>query len=381
MEREIKEVKHKGRIAQTGIYLGKLFRMFIFQSDWKVLPMAAVIAGLVCFVVGNNLFVTMEGTLLGTFALSCICIWNGFFNSIQVICRERAIVKREHRSGMHISSYIAAHMIYQAFLCLCQSVITIQICRMMKVTFPAVPQITASVLVDIGITLFLTTYAADMMALMVSAFVHNTTTAMTIMPFLLIFQLVFSGGFFSLEGFSLKLTNLTVAKWGLTALCTQADYNHLPMVLLWNSAYKLKDIEINLDNKEEITNTVKDELSDVFVDQEVLNEVKDILVAEGIDLDKPLSNEGAEELNLILKREGIDVQIQGKKPVWEVMHYIEENGMRDELLLKSAEFNQNPSYDGGAFNVLKCWSVLILFIAVFSGLSVISLEFIDKDKR
>ena len=91
---EINAKRHTGRIPQTFIYLGKLFRMFIFQNDWKVLPMAAIIAGLISFAVGSNLFKTMEGTLTGSFAVACICIWNGFFNSIQVICRERAIIKR-----------------------------------------------------------------------------------------------------------------------------------------------------------------------------------------------------------------------------------------------------------------------------------------------
>ena len=241
---EINEIKHRGRSSQVLICLGKLFRMFIFQNDWKVLPMSAIIAGLVSFVVGANLFKTQEGTLMGTFALACICIWNGFFNSIQVICRERPIVKREHRSGMHISAYITAHMIYQAFLCLCQTVITIVVCTMTRVTFPSESLITPWPMIDIGITLFLTTYCADIMALMVSAIVHNTTTAMTIMPFMLIFQLVFSGGFFQLSGFSVKITNFTIAKWGLTALCSQGNYNAKPMVTLWNAVAKFQNLEV-----------------------------------------------------------------------------------------------------------------------------------------
>ena len=238
-----KSIKHRGRFSQVFIYLGKLFRMFIYQNDWKVFPMAAIISGLVCFVVGRNLFKTQEGTAMGTFALACICIWNGFFNSIQVICRERAIVKREHRSGMHISSYITAHMIYQAFLCLGQTFITLMVCRITKVSFPTESLITPWAIADIGISLFLITYCADMMALMVSAFVHSTTTAMTIMPFLLIFQLVFSGGFFQLEGIAMKVTNITISKWGLTALCSQGDYNSLPMVTLWNAVAKLQNME------------------------------------------------------------------------------------------------------------------------------------------
>jgi hypothetical protein len=68
-----RRIKHTGRFLQTIIYLGKLFRMFLFQNDWKVLPISAVIAGLVAFSVGQNLFMTMEGTLMGGFAVACIC--------------------------------------------------------------------------------------------------------------------------------------------------------------------------------------------------------------------------------------------------------------------------------------------------------------------
>lgn len=69
------ELKYSGRIAQIGIYFKKFLRMFVYQSDWKVLPIGAVIAALVTFVVGANMFVTQEGTTTGTFALACVCIF------------------------------------------------------------------------------------------------------------------------------------------------------------------------------------------------------------------------------------------------------------------------------------------------------------------
>ena len=121
----MKKEKHQGRISQLGIYLGKYLRMFVYQNDWKVIPMSAIIAGVVTVVVGSNMFVTQEGTLTGTFALACVCLWNGVFNSIQVVCRERAILKREHRAGLHVSSYLGAHMIYQFLLCLAQTGVTL----------------------------------------------------------------------------------------------------------------------------------------------------------------------------------------------------------------------------------------------------------------
>ncbi|MBQ3479763.1 MAG: hypothetical protein IJH25_16535, partial [Clostridia bacterium] len=54
--------RHRGRGVQVFIYLGKLLRMFVYQSDWKVLPMAALIAGLVGMVIRRKFFINMEGT-------------------------------------------------------------------------------------------------------------------------------------------------------------------------------------------------------------------------------------------------------------------------------------------------------------------------------
>lgn len=236
--------RHRGRRGQIPIYVGKFFRMFGFQSDWKVLPMAALIAGLVAMVTGENMFETMEGTFQGSFALACICMWNGFFNSIQSVCRERAIVKREHRAGLHISSYIAAHMIYQAFLCLCQTLITIFVCLFMNVDFPTEGFITPFFLVDFGISLFLITYAADMTSLLISCIVKDTTSAMTVMPFMLIVELVFSGAMFSLPDWSSVLTDCSLLKWGLQVLCAQSDYNSQRMVSVWNQIFKFRNYEI-----------------------------------------------------------------------------------------------------------------------------------------
>lgn len=227
--------KHIGRIRQTFIYLGKLVRMFIFQNDWKVLPMAAAIAGLVSMAIGKGLFTTMEGTLQGALAMSCVCIWNGFFNSIQSICRERPILKREHRAGLHISSYLAAHLIYQMLLCILQVIIMIYVCAHTGVIFPEKGVISDAFIPELFITLFLLTYASDVLALAVSAVVRNTTAAMTVMPFLLIVQLVFAG-FFSMPSSLSGVSDLMITSHGIEGLCTIGRYNELPAVVIWNRA-------------------------------------------------------------------------------------------------------------------------------------------------
>ena len=309
-------LKHKGRIGQMWIYLGKFLRMFVYQNDWKVLPIGAVIAAVVTFVVGANLFKTQEGTKLGVFALVCVCIWNGFFNSIQVVCREREIIKREHRAGLHMSSYVGAQMIYQLLLCIAQTVVTMVICSITGVKLPAMGVVTGFGILDMSISILLVTYTADLMALMVSCIVTNTTTAMTAMPFLLIFQLVFSGGFFELSGIADKIKYLTIPHWGMDSLCAIGRYNDLPMVTLWNTVFRFRDVEVD-----------------------------------------------------------------GFKPVEETLRIIEENGLREDILRWSGQNNANPAYAAEAGIVLNNWIMLVVLLAAFAIISVIALEFIDRDKR
>jgi len=237
--------RYRGRIAQVGIYFARQLVMFVYQSDWKVLPMAALIAGLVGMVIRNRLFINMEGTLIGGFAMVMVCIWNGCFNSIQVVCRERDVIKREHRSGMHISSYVVSHTLYQLLLCLLQTVVTLYVTKAVGVKYPARGLFTRWMIVDFGVSIFLITFASDMMALWISSLSRNTTIAMTIMPFILIFQLVFSGGLMTLPGWTRMLTPLTISNPALKVVAAQGDYNNRPMMVIWNQLEKMKDKELS----------------------------------------------------------------------------------------------------------------------------------------
>ena len=204
----------RGYFRQIPIYLGKFFRMFIYMDDWKMLPMAALIAGLVSFAVGQAVFVNMEGTVKGSLALTCVCIWNGFFNSIQAVCRERQIVKREHRAGMKLTSYITAHIIYQAFLCLLQALITLTVCKITRIHLPQEGIITPFFYIDITLSFFL-----------------------------LIFELLFSGGVFALTQTTEVISYFTIARWGMCAICALGNYNALPMTSIWKQIIKLQNYE------------------------------------------------------------------------------------------------------------------------------------------
>lgn len=236
------QLQYKSRLEQVPIYLGKQFRLLFYEKNWKVLPMSALIAMLVTYVLGKKMFHNMEFTKYGSLAVVCVCIWNGMFNSIQSICKERSIIKREHRSGLHISSYVMAHMIYQAVICLIQVLITIIIFRVFGMYFPDTGLVTGSFTVDLAISMFLMTYAADMLALMTSCIAHTTTTAMTIVPFLLVIQLVFAGSIFPLERAGAKfLANFTISNWGINAVNIAADYNSQDSIVIYTALNAMKD--------------------------------------------------------------------------------------------------------------------------------------------
>lgn len=459
-------VRHRGRLEQIRIYLGKMLRMFVYENDWKVLPMAALIAALVSMVIRDKIFVNMEGDLMGAFSLTCVAIWNGCFNSIQVICRERPIIKREHRSGMHISSYIISHMIYQALLCLAQSALTVVVCQYSGLNIPVQGFITDWMIVDIALTLFFISYASDMLSLWISAIAHSTTTAMTIMPFVLIFQLVFSGGIFALPEWSEAISDFTISSSGLKCLAAQADYNNAPMATGWTTLQKLQDKEIggtvtvgqvldffsDQDNKviadirsREImaTTTVGElwgKISSSSTYRELYNQQINVSNALNLLSKGEASDENPKDLRTILQTvisseegtEGTDAEMiqVGKIIEWLQLNQIAENmkdqqigaqmtvgelvdliasnpdassfrdkgislkttvgrlmemigvdKVKDMIQRQTAIVSRVPDYERTLENILAYWLKLVFFAGIYALLAMITLEFIDKDKR
>ena len=419
-------VRHRGRLAQVGIYLGKQLRMFVYQNDWKVLPMSALIAGLVGMVIHRKMFINMEGTMMGAFALVCVCIWNGCFNSIQVICRERDVIKREHRSGMHISSYIFSHMLYQLLLCMAQTGITLYVTYTLGVQYPKEGLITPYMIVDIGISMLLITYASDMLSLWISALSHNTTTAMTIMPFVLIFQLVFSGGMLTLPAWTEALTPFTISNPGLKVIAAQADTNHRPFVTISDMVGRMRNNEISVDITlgqaiDALTDTenptIADlrgfrlngevtfgEIVDMAYSSKILEEHRNDVILSDVTLGNVV--DAIKESGLL---EGFsDERFKADTTVGELVDWLASSSYvqahRDEkytfhtsvgglldivgqdkvksfLEEKAAQASYKKQYELSKENIAEYWLHLGSFVLLFALLATITLEFIDKDKR
>ena len=388
--------RHRDRLSQVPIYLGKQFRFFINESDWKVIPMAAVIAMLVSVVIRNRIFANMEGCIIGSFALTCVALWNGCFNSIQAICRERAIIKREHRSGMHITSYMFSHMVYQFVLCLVQTIVSLYVMHATGVPFPEEGIfLKKMMIVEFGITMLLISYAADMMSLFISSIAHTTTAAMTVMPFVLIFQLVFSGGVIPLPERIQPLSNFTISNYGIKAIASQCGYNELPMAAGWTAVNSMRNSEINevitvgqvLDilnsdalakHREDVVISPKTEAEMLeILDLGITGNAEKMVIKDPITFGELLDFANSSELIQKRRDKSFPVDIT----VGDLMEIFGEDNVKNFLQQRTAEAAQKKQYEKTRVNVLINWFFLCVFILGFALMSTVSLELIDKDKR
>ena len=243
----LEEERIHGKHTWIGDFSGnskRLLKFFAFRYDWVNLPIAVVLTTIVASIAKADFFTSMDGTVKGSLALTCTAIWNGCFNSIKTICRERGNVRRMKEKGMYISSYIVAVIIYQALLCLAQTVLAMYTCTLIGIRFPYDGVIVNSLVFEIGITMFLISFAADMLCLCISATVKEVATAMTVMPFILVLQLVFSGSVINISAWSNSISRLTISSYGVKCIAAQAGYNDKPMMLGWNLLESIRDNEV-----------------------------------------------------------------------------------------------------------------------------------------
>lgn len=211
------------RFGQIKIYIGKCYRLFINEKQWKFIVSAFVIMILISVVTSENMFQDYADTRKSSFAVICACIWVGIFNSIQSICRERQIIKREHRAGLHISSYILAHGIYELALCSVECVIITGMVLIKNASHLPESGIVTFMALDMFITFLLIIYSSDTLAMLVSCIVKTENEAMTVMPFVLIVQLIMSGMLFELSGVTEVISYFTVSRWGLNGITAIAN--------------------------------------------------------------------------------------------------------------------------------------------------------------
>ena len=218
--RERKESSGKIRKQKTAYFrqlhvLTMRYAELIWNDKMRlaILLLQPILIGLLLKLVSNDgVFSVYEDTQTMLFSLSCASIWIGLFNSIQEICKERTILKREYMANLKLPLYTISKFVIQLFLAAVQAFLLTLVFAVSQGEYPEGIWF-GSYVPEIFLTVVLTILASMSMGLLISALVKTGDKAMTLAPFVLIVQLLFSGILFKLEDAAKYIAYLTVSKW------------------------------------------------------------------------------------------------------------------------------------------------------------------------
>ena len=174
------------------------------------------------------------------------------------------------------------------------------------------------------------------------------------------------------------ITNFIISNYGLKLITAQADYNHLPLGSAWNTVERMRSNEI----KGEVT---VGQVLDFLGDEEdpTVQEIRDIEVTdEDFLLQKLTVGDLVDLLNSDEDSEEYRSQtVEIDTTVDEVIRLIGEDKVHDYIVETTSATAREEAYELTALNILSYWSYLILFSLSFAALAMITLEFIDRDRR
>lgn len=228
-QEKIKKTAKKGLARQFGVLCKRYLNLMINDRQRMLLLLfqAPLLAYLISLVANGKEFEQYEVTKSLLFALSCCGFWIGILSSIQEICKERNILKREYMTGLNICSYILSKVAVLGLLCLVQTLLIVTTFTIL-LEYPGEGICMPSYL-EYCITTWFTAMAAAAMGLFVSSLFSNADRAMTVAPILLMPQILFSGVIFNLEDATEIVSYLTVCRWSMEGYGSTSDLNALTL--------------------------------------------------------------------------------------------------------------------------------------------------------
>ena len=206
-----------------------------FEIVWRdrrnlvlMLMQAPVISALLAIVFDPDIFDVVNGnyvqarTLL--FLMVCCSIWFGTSNAAREICKERAIYRRERSANLKIVPYVFSKVAVLFLLCVVQSAAMVAIIRG-RITLPNLGPV---LLEKMFLILLLSSVGGLAMGLLLSSLVSNPDKAGSLVPIILIPQLVLAGALIPLKGLAQDVSYVMLSKWGYEMLGQAARLQELP---------------------------------------------------------------------------------------------------------------------------------------------------------
>ena len=158
------------------------------------------------------------------FIFACIGIWVGLSSSVGEIVKEKAIYARERLINLGLIPYLGSKILIRSGLTLLQ---TLLIVAAVVIGFKSPESELIPWILGLGITVFLSLSASVSLSLMISALVKNENAANSILPLIMIPQIILSGVLFELKDIPAKLGWLTISRWSMGAYGALVNVNEM----------------------------------------------------------------------------------------------------------------------------------------------------------
>ena len=188
--------------------------------------MALLIFLITCIAVKKNVFVTFSATKACLFSVLMCGIWSGLFNSIALFYSERDYMLDDLSKFLRVRTYISANVFIQTILCSMEAVVASVVFGLIF-DYSNKGVVFTNRTLEYLVTFFLIMFSADMLGLLVGMMINSITSIMTVIPIVLIMQLLLSGCLFDLDGIMDSVAIVTTARWGFYALGSISDLNNM----------------------------------------------------------------------------------------------------------------------------------------------------------
>lgn len=344
--------------------LSVLIRRYVtlIKNDMERLAMIFIqpvlIGLLLALVAEKGVFDKMFETRSIMFALMSAGIWMGLFNTIQEIYKERVILKREYMANLKLPLYMLSKYVVQALIAIIQSVIMVAVFVALKGAPKCDGVIFGSSTFELMVTIFVTIYVSAGFGLLISAISKNGDRAMSIAPFVLIIQLLFSGILFALNGATDKISYFTFSRFSMEALGSTNSLNELEPV----GAEAEKEAEEAKQEAEDKQQELIDDCNESIAEMqagyaETINELQDQVENLSAMVGQPQTFEEfvPEEVDVTPEEEDVDEE--------------EDEEEEDSMYVRTAA------------HMLRCWGILFGETFLFAGVSILVLRKLKDEQR
>ena len=222
----------QSRLRQLAILTRRYLELMLAdRRNLALLLVQAPIIGVLLLLVAGGGGLTagkLEAKKL-VFMLATTGVWFGVINAAREICKEAPVLRRERLAGLRAGPYLGSKVLVLFLLVLVQSALLLGVIALGT----ALPQggVVLPAALELYVTIALAGLGGIALGLCISAVASTPDKATSLIPIVLVPQVLFAGIMFALKGVTGALSWLVTSRAAVDALSATADVNRLPSPL------------------------------------------------------------------------------------------------------------------------------------------------------